>query len=423
MFLPGTSLKPLFCKVLFAAVAFAVSSIGCTGDEPAPEPDVHADLPFAPAGPNETQAPDPAKMGPYAVGVRTLTFYDDTRSTNDSGEPRKLIVEIWYPSTEDARGATEDYLLWDLLNDEQKLNFDPEDLGAISTEALRDAPVRDNEKYPVLLFSHGNDGIRMQSTYYTNYLASHGYVVVSPDHEGDTLVEMLDELQAEGDNITSTTDSYTDTFFDRPIDMSYLINQLEDLDVADPLKAVLDLEHIGISGHSFGALTSFRTAGFDYRIDALVAQAPVGVGLVNLALDVQVADMGIPYMIQSAGMDLSLEESLHAESLWNHMVPPRFSLSLTKGGHYTYSDLCILDVEALNVAIERDVWFVLTDGCGEENIAPADAFPIIRHYGIGFFNHYLRGSPGSLDLILSADKLPTDIALDAADIAVRAEPE
>jgi len=401
-------------SALVAGALFSSSLlVGCAtgdGETPEPEEDVHADLPFKPAGEND--APNPAAYGPYAVGVRTLTFFDDSRTTNDSGNPRKLTVEVWYPATDEARDATDEYLLWDFLAEEQQPLFEPDDFGALVAGALRDAPVRDQETYPVIMFSHGKGGIRMQSTFYTPYLASHGYVVVSPDHEGDTLVELLDELQTEGDiGISSTTDS----FIDRPIDISFVMSELENLDANDPLKSIISvdddgkLDPVGMTGHSFGALTSFRTAGFDWRIDAVVAQTPVGIGLVELALEVPVAEMGIPYMIQNAGMDRTLPADLHADSVWEAMVPPRFSLTLSEAGHFTYSDMCVLDLAAIDEALEIDASNVLEDGCGPENIGTDAAFPVIRHYAVGFFNGYLRHSPGSLDLL--TQPLPDDIAL------------
>ena len=56
---------------------------------------------------------------------------------------------------------------------------------------MRDAETYASVRFPVVIFSHGKGGLRQQSTFYTAVLASHGYVVVSPDHEGDTIVELL----------------------------------------------------------------------------------------------------------------------------------------------------------------------------------------------------------------------------------------
>ncbi len=358
----------------------------CTPAEPEPSPEGE-DLPFAPAGP--TDAPAPHEFGPYPVGVRTITFVDNSRVTEGFETPRTLVCEVWYPATEAARGESEDYVLHDYLDEEQKLIIAPEALGVLNTVALRDADPRENKQFPVVLFSHGKGGIRMQSTFYTTTLASHGYVGIAPDHEGDTLTNILNEGDFE---ITSTAAA----FFDRPVDITFLINQLRDLE-DDPLVPLLDLEHIGVTGHSFGALTSFRTAGYDYRVDAIVAQTPVGYALANAGLEVQMENFGIPVMIQAGGEDRTLPADLHADSLWDHMVAPRYYLTLDRAGHFTYSDLCVLDVESIDAALGEDVDVsnVLTDGCGVENIPPEIAFPVINHYSIALFNTYLRESPGS----------------------------
>jgi hypothetical protein len=81
------------------------------------------------------------------------------------------------------------------------------------------------------------------------------------------------------------------------------------------------------------------------------------------------------------------------------MVAPRAWLQLDRAGHFTYSDLCIFDVEAIDAAIELDASNVLEDGCGPQNIQPDVAFPLINNAAIGFFNRHLRDSPGSDDYL------------------------
>lgn len=365
--------------------------VGSSACAPTPPGEARDPLPFAPAGPGA--APDPSVLGPYAVGVRTLTFLDPERETPGKEGPRKLVTEIWYPAAGHTRDDEKDaFVLYEQLPESLREGLTVEDLGVLETEAVRDAETYEGVRFPVVVFSHGKGGVRQQSTFYTVLLASHGYVVVSPDHEGDTIVELLEAGEVD---VTSTVDS----FVLRPGDVSFLLNELEVLDEDDPLTALMDLERVGVTGHSFGALTSFRAAGSDLRIDAIVAHTPVGIGLVEAGLEATVDEFGIPYLIAAAGLDRTLEKNLHADSLWSHMVPPRFYLTLKTAGHFTYSDLCILDVEAIDVALNIDASNVLTDGCGEENVGPDVAFPVINHYSVGFFNAYLRGSPGSLALL------------------------
>jgi predicted dienelactone hydrolase len=367
-------------------------------------------VPFEPAGP--AAAPDPSTLGPFPVGVRTVALVDDTRTTEGFDHPRTLVTEIWYPADESARGGEGvDYVIYDELPAKTRAGLTREDLGRLDTVAVRDAlPRADRGPFPLVVFSHGKGGIRMQSTYFTVLLASHGYVVAAPDHEGDTIIDLLED----GDvDMTSTVGP----FVDRPIDVSFLIERFTTLDDDDPLAGMIDPDRIGVAGHSFGALTSFISAGNDWRVRAIVGQTPVGVGLVEIGSETKVRDMGIPMMIQAAGLDRTLPADLHATSLWENMQPPRYSLTLATGGHFTYSDLCVLDVAAIDAALDIDASNVLTDGCGEENIAPADAFPVIDLTAIGFFNLYLRGSAGSAEHLTQAagERLAGDEVVFVAD--------
>ncbi|HEY4221847.1 MAG TPA: hypothetical protein VGO62_10895, partial [Myxococcota bacterium] len=359
-------------------------------------------LPFEPAG--KDAAPDPSAFGPFPVGVRTMTFVDDTRPPPPgyTGEHRTLTTEVWYPADEAARGqAGVTYLLYDFLPDDLKAKVTDPDLGSLPTSAVRDAaPRTDRGPFPVVLFSHGKGGIRMQSTYYTVFLASHGYVVVAPDHPGDTIVDLLEA----GDvDVVGTVQNYVD----RPLDMEFLLDELAGLDDKDPLKPVLDLDHAGITGHSFGALTTMIVAGEDFRAKVGVAQSPVGVGLVNAAVAQPLDQFGKPLMIQSGGLDHTLPEDLDASSLWDNMVKPRAWESLKRAGHFTYSDLCTFKIAELGAALNIDVSNVIDDGCGPTNTPAAIAGPLIRDGAVGFFNVHLRDSPGSAKYLSNAslDKL------------------
>jgi len=353
-------------------------------------------LPFPPAGPGE--APDPSTFGPFPVGVRTFTLVDSSRTTPGRTEPRQLVCEVWYPARESARDATgETYVLHDMLPDDLKEQIPAEALGELHTTAVRDAPQRqDRRPFPFVVFSHGKGSTRMQSNYYTVYLASHGYVVVSPDHEGDQLVDLLREGDVE---INSTLDS----FFDRPLDVQFILDHFERLPEDDFLAGMVDMDQVGVTGHSFGALTSMRVAGEDARIKAALPQTPAAHILSTVDILTPSEEWGIPIMLQAADLDRTLPADDNATSCWAHLVDPRFFLRLKTAGHFTYSDLCVLDVETIDAAIEMDVSNVLTDGCGPENVSPEVAFPVIRHYSIGFFNRYLRGSTETGALLTEAE--------------------
>jgi dienelactone hydrolase len=350
-------------------------------------------LPFAPA--SETATPDPAKFGPYPVGVRTVTFEDTGRRKPD-GSPRILVTEIWYPAVQSARGG--EGVTYDVLT-----SFTPEQRAAIGTvpllqtSAIRDAtPTREHGKFPLVVFAHGQAALRWQSTYYTVLLASHGYIVVSTDHEGGTL---YDVVRGQLQNVAVGVET-------RPADVRYLINRFTRLREEDPLFGLVDETRIGVTGHSFGALTSFRVAALYDRVKAIVPQAPFDASVAWLGLP----RPSLPIHVQAAHEDRTLEWDTNVEPTMNEVRlagQPWWLLDLTKGGHFTFSDLCGFDLAALSDRVMLDipganVKSVLEDGCGPTAPSASVAQPLINHFAVAFFNAHLRGSTASLELMTQA---------------------
>lgn len=352
-------------------------------------------LPFPEA--SASAAPDPTKLGPYPVGVRTVT-YEDTGRRKADGTPRRLVTEIWYPAVQSSRGQpTVSYDLLPIFTEAQQASIGVGTLPKLDTPAVRDAePAKTHGPFPLIIFSHGQAAIRWQSTYYTVLLASHGYVVVSTDHEGGTL---WDVVRGQLQNVAVGVET-------RPGDVIYLLNRMARLKEDDPLFGLLDLERIGVTGHSFGALTSLRVAAMDKRVKAIVPQAPTDANIAWLGLPQPVV-LGIPVHIQAAHEDRTLEWDSNIVPTLEVVQDPLWLLDLVKGGHFTFSDLCAFDlasiVEKVNLDIPgADVRTVLEDGCGPTSPPASVAQPLINHFGIAFFNAKLKGSTGSLDLMTQA---------------------
>lgn len=341
-------------------------------------------LPFPAASP--TASPDPLAAGPFPVGVRTVVWEDLDRPKKDH-TPRRLVTEVWYPATQESRGLPgADYDVRSVLTAEQLAALGDAALPLLHTSAVRDAPpARSHGPFPLVIFSHGQGGVRWQSTYYTVPLASHGYVVVSPDHEGGTLCEAVRNTM---------TDVGTGAFA-RTADVSFLLDMVAGLPAGDPLAGLSDLSRVGVTGHSFGALTSLRSAAVDHRIRAIVPQAPPSADLSWLGLAKPVV-LGIPVMIQAAHDDRTLRWDDHVAPTWPLLQRPRWLVDVTHGGHFTFSDLCALDLQRLAEQIHleipgADVSNVLDDGCGPQATPAAQAWPVIDGTAIAFFNAFLRG--------------------------------
>jgi len=348
-------------------------------------------LPFEPASPSAT--PEPSKRGPFPVGVRTVTFEDTGRKKLD-GSPRILVTEIWYPAEQSARGGPgTKYDIRPLFTAEQQAALG--EVPLLETDAVRDAPVaRSHGPFPLVMFSHGQAALRWQSTYLTVLLASHGYVVASPDHEGGTLYDVVRGQLA----------SVTDGLDNRPLDIRYLVNRLSRLPPSDPLAGMADVGKLGVAGHSFGALTAMRVTVFDDRVKAIVPQTPV---TSDLAYVGHADPPAVPIMLQGARLDRTLPYGENVLPAWSFAKSPKWLLTIETGGHFTYSDLCQFDLASLadRVMLDipgADVKKVLQDGCGPQAPPASVALPLISHFAVGFFNAQLRGSTASAALLTQA---------------------
>lgn len=112
---------------------------------------------------------------------------------------------------------------------------------------------------PVVIFSHGLGGSRTGAAYYGDHLASHGFVVVYVQHPGSDVGIFQDKaLTREVADQSLAPRSTLNRFFDIP----FALDQLAALDGAPgPLQGRLDMNRVGMSGHSFGAVTTEVMAG------------------------------------------------------------------------------------------------------------------------------------------------------------------
>lgn len=348
---------------------------GCAGD-------------FCAAGPDH--APNPAEWGPFPVGVTTMVV----KSVNHEGLPRNFRVEIWYPTTEEHRDGP--FGTIDIYSDapdplqEYVAQFEGA-VPPIEVQTTRDTPVRGGDgPYPIILFSHGAYGVRYQSVFFTIQLASHGYIVASIDHVGNTLYDIFGP---QGFDMGVVVLSAMDRPYDSAVALTAVTVRNDDPD--DMFFKTMDVTEIGMSGHSFGGFTSYLMPHLDKRIKAIVPMAPATAGLGILGYPLE--ELEIPSLMMVGMLDNTLDVEMEMFKGYEKIPPTKALLALKAGGHYTFSDICQLDLEY--VASELgfiDAEDALTDGCADFNVPVATAHPIINQFAIGWFNYYLRHSPGSL---------------------------
>ena len=172
--------------------------------------------------------------GPHPVGVRTLALVDAARLNPSGTGPRALTTEVYYPSTAEAVAG--------VPGDIVKVLGVP----LFPTPSFRDV-ARAPGTFPLLVYSPGSGEPRFIHLSLMLHLASHGYVVIGVDHEGNDLLSPSGDPQ---------------TLVNRPRDMSVLIDQFLGFDETPGhfLEGAIDADRIGAFGHSFGGYTVLALA-------------------------------------------------------------------------------------------------------------------------------------------------------------------
>ncbi len=277
----------------------------------------------------------PTQPGPYGVGVQRIPFSKPSVTMPD--KTRVLLTDIWYPGPP-GTGPTGGPL-----------------------GATLNAPLADGvSSLPLLLFSHGSCGFPAQSLYLTPLIASYGFIVAAPPHPGNTTNELATCM---------TPAAEADSFINRPADISFVIDSLLALN-ADPTSffyGTIDPTRIGMSGHSFGGLTTLRVAAMDSRVIAGLALAPV-----SQSIQGEVAQIRIPMMIQVGTLDSLLADGQLAYDL---LRPPRSLVEIERMGHTPFSDFCV------------------PPECGPNTITLEAAHLYILRYAVPFVLHWIAGDP------------------------------
>jgi len=179
--------------------------------------------------------------GPMSVGHRawSLTYTPDI-----IGGERTINLNLWYP-TEDEDGEEVRYI---------NLYLDNESLG----EATPAEPVHE-EGYPVMVYSHGSQGFGGTSADLMRHFASHGWVVIAPDHTDNLLSDHNDPLP-------------TSHYIHRPMDVTKALDALAETTLAGPIVT----DRVVASGHSFGCYSNWASMGATYDITVVAENCANG---------------------------------------------------------------------------------------------------------------------------------------------------
>ncbi|MDA0268374.1 MAG: alpha/beta hydrolase [Cyanobacteria bacterium] len=115
---------------------------------------------------------------------------------------------------------------------------------------------------PVIVISHGASSGRGAFTYLAQHLASHGYAVVVPEHDDDH--QKYEQFLAGADRPPNPI-----TLISRPLDISLALDELEQLAQQGGAYGNLDVNNVGVLGHSLGGFTALTVAGAEFDFETL----------------------------------------------------------------------------------------------------------------------------------------------------------
>ncbi len=355
----------------------------------------------------KTFAPD----GPYPVGVRI-----DRLQLKDRTAP----VMVWYPA-ETNPGPV--YKYTDKLEGAARLN----------------APVKKSgAPYPLLLFSHGMGACACQSVYYTENLASFGYVVVAPDHKDSAMCHIdgppditvgqiaKAALKSGGDLSQTVFGLFRSKFEELGYDFSYRpIEAKAAIDLAlawnrdrsSPFFGIMDPDRIGATGHSLGGYTTMMVGGVPFHCEGsapgpeqcqtdkisltdninpccmkylqgkdpfaardprVKAMLPLGPAVFFPKLEQAAKEITIPVMIITGDnhkMEVPWER---IRTFYQNAPAPKYLIRLRKTDHLTISDLTLSSSFLTRL---------LLPGFRDHYREKAQA---AKDYSVAFFNKYLK---------------------------------
>jgi len=347
-------------------------------------------------GGNDGAALDYTVPGPASVGVLTTSLTDSDRS-------RTLPIEVWYPS--EASGAGSAVLDFETDTDRRAalsplLDAAPRDCVALSTNAVRDAAASSGE-YPVVLYSHCYTCTRWSAHAVMERLASHGFVVVAPDHEGDTLFDRLD------DDASALNSELVDV---READIRFVLDRVL-AGEALPSGVTVNPAQVGMLGHSIGSVTAGRVAQNDTRIDAVLGLAAPMENI--LYGEVLMESISVPLGLLEATEDNSILElgNIFIRENFSKANTPAYKLDLVDAGHWSVTNIAGL-IEGF------------APGCGDgirqtnselfSYVSVESANGHTASFVTTFFAAHLQGEPAALELLRS-NPWPTDAPIEVRE--------
>ncbi len=242
------------------------------------------------------------------VGMSSRDYTDPERTEWGGDEPRPLATTLWYPTD-----ATQDTFEVTIGN--------PEDPLFIAGRAQGNPAVsRAEDRYPLILLSHGTGGAGIHLMWLATTLAQNGYIVAAVNHHGNTSAG--DPYRPEGFML----------WWERTRDLSAVLDQLlEDSEIGEHIDGL----RVGAAGFSLGGYAVISLAGGITSLEAfdVFCESPQR----DATCEPQAEFPGSADAFRQAELEPHVQASLaeHDESWRDDRFAAVFAIAPALGGTFT----------------------------------------------------------------------------------------
>lgn len=349
----------------------------------------------------------PAPTGHFAVGRVTYGWVNNAKKDDLSPSPganRQVLVWIWYPAAPSPSDPPAEYLPapWrsalDSYSGMLMSRFLTRDLALVRCHSFSGPPISaEQSSYPVVILRAGGGALTTDFTTLAEDLASHGYVVAGFDAPYRTVAVVLPDgrvvTRPPANNPETLSAQDQDRLIDNLLpmwttDTQFVIDQLEHLNAADPsgrFQGRLDLDRLGVFGHSFGGATALQVCHDDPRCKA-------GIDIDGNPFGSVVRDgLQQPFMFllsDHGSLDDAGAREVFAkiQSIYSRLPAGRQCLVLHGANHFSFSDQILL----------KSTYLVKLAGLFQGGLDARRGLALTAAYVHTFFDVYLKNAPPSL---------------------------
>lgn len=347
----------------------------------------------------------PKPTGPYEIGTTYIHMIDNKRPetfNEDPNDSRELMVRVWYPAELSLFSRRMPYLpdadltLPPLFAFFDLPTFVLNHLDLVKTHSHLDAPLANAEqRYPVLVFSHGYTNSFEVNQAQMEELASHGYIIFSINHTFEAFGTVFPDgrIAPISKDVFFALSNAPYEYFDDHLatwvaDTAFVVDQIEKLNTqSGHFHNRLDMSRLGVFGMSYGSPTAEEFCLYDDRCKAVVNMDGSHYGFSNYVT----TPLKVPYM------------TFHnqnwrgpSDDVFSFVENYAYKIDVDKSEHLFFTD-GILWTPLLVWVDQSPIPFSATDlEFVSETIRPNEMIEIVNAYLLAFFNKHLKQQESSL---------------------------